>query len=157
MDPIRLGFSPGIIVGLSRRPFEPRNHVGAVRDVSFEVATGEILVVMGLSGSGKSTLVPLPLPSRRSYGGSIFFDGEDITRAGMRKLTELRRRKIGMVFQNFGLLPTPQRCEKTSAFAELQGLPKTERNAKQPNCCGGRIGRAESYFPMSCPAASSSA
>ena len=99
----------GFLKRHDRRPdfaaFRAEGYIGAVRDVSFAVATGEILVVMGLSGSGKSTLVRCLSRLVDPTAGSIQFDGEDITRADMRKLTELRRRKIGMVFQNFGLLP----------------------------------------------------
>ena len=128
--------------------FRAENHVGAVRDVSFEVATGEILVVMGLSGSGKSTLVRCLSRLVDPTAGSIFFDGEDITRAGPRKLTELRRRKIGMVFQNFGLLPHRTAAENVSFPLELQGMAKGERTAKAADLLRlvGLEGR-EAYFP----------
>jgi glycine betaine/proline transport system ATP-binding protein len=116
--------------------------------VSFAVATGEILVVMGLSGSGKSTLVRCLSRLVDPTAGSIQFDGEDITRADMRKLTELRRRKIGMVFQNFGLLPHRTAAENVSFPLELQGMPRAERNAKAAELLRlvGLQGR-EAYFP----------
>ncbi|MBA3519943.1 MAG: betaine/proline/choline family ABC transporter ATP-binding protein, partial [Rhizobiales bacterium] len=128
--------------------FRAEGYVGAVRDVTFSVITGEILVVMGLSGSGKSTLVRCLSRLVDPTAGSICFDGEDITRASMRKLTELRRRKIGMVFQNFGLLPHRTAAENVSFPLELQGVARAARDAKASELLRlvGLQGR-ETYFP----------
>src|SRR5690554_4367071 len=79
--------------------------IAAVRDVSFDVYAGEILVIMGLSGSGKSTLVRGLTRLVEPNAGQVLFDGVDLLQASRRSLTDIRRRKMGMVFQNFGLLP----------------------------------------------------
>src|SRR5262245_25589373 len=77
----------------------------AVRDVSFDVARGEVFVVMGLSGSGKSTLVRCLTRLVEPTSGSVLLDGEDLAAADAKRLRELRRNRFAMVFQNFGLLP----------------------------------------------------
>jgi glycine betaine/proline transport system ATP-binding protein len=129
-------------------PLRAEGHIGAVRGVSFSVTTGQILVVMGLSGSGKSTLVRCLSRLVEPTAGSIWFDGEDITRADSRRLTELRRRKIGMVFQNFGLLPHRTASQNVSFPLELKGVPREARQAKAIELLRlvGLEGR-EGYFP----------
>src|SRR5690348_18106130 len=79
--------------------------VVGVKDVSFEVAPGEVFVVMGLSGSGKSTLVRLLTRLIEPTSGSVDISGQDITSASEGQLRDLRRRHVSMVFQHFGLLP----------------------------------------------------
>ena len=81
-------------------------HVIAVKDVSFEVNTGETFVVMGLSGSGKSTLVRCISRLIEPTAGSMVIDGEDIMSFDAARLTELRRFRMSMVFQHFGLFST---------------------------------------------------
>src|SRR3546814_19702266 len=76
-----------------------------MHSASFAVASGEIFVVMGLSGSGKSTLVRLLNRLIEPTAGSVLIDGEDVTRMDKKALIEIRRRKIGMVFKRFALLP----------------------------------------------------
>ena len=80
-------------------------HVVAVKDVSFSVEEGETFVVMGLSGSGKSTLVRCLSRLIDPTDGQVFIDNEDITRVSQRELKNLRRHKMAMVFQHFGLFP----------------------------------------------------
>ena len=79
--------------------------VVGLRDVNFDVQTGETFVVMGLSGSGKSTLVRTLLRLIEPTFGSIEVDGEDILGYTEEQLTDYRRTKTAMVFQHFGLLP----------------------------------------------------
>src|SRR3546814_16180920 len=69
-------------------------------DVSFDVHAGEILVIMGLSGSGKSTLIRCLTRLIKPNAGQVLFDGVDLLQASHRSLTDIRRRKMGMVFQN---------------------------------------------------------
>ena len=76
-----------------------------VKQVSFEVNEGEIFVIMGLSGSGKSTLVRLLNRLIDPTMGQILLDGKDIVQMNKEQLREVRRKKIGMVFQNFALFP----------------------------------------------------
>jgi len=85
--------------------FNQTGQVVGLTNVSFEVSTGEILVVMGLSGSGKSTLIRCVNRLIEPTQGQIFIDGEDITTLEHHALLELRRHKFGMVFQQFALFP----------------------------------------------------
>ena len=96
-------------------------HVIALRDVSFDVAEGEVFVVMGLSGSGKSTLVRCLLRLIEPSAGTVVVDGQDITRYSRRKLINFRRKKAGMVFQRFGLLPHRSIINNVAFGLEIQG------------------------------------
>ena len=101
-----------------------------LNDVSFDVDEGEILVVMGLSGSGKSTLIRCVNRLIEPTAGSIEVDGEDIVGFSDEKLFELRRRKFGMVFQNFALLPNRSIVENAAFGLEIQGMDKDKREAE---------------------------
>jgi glycine betaine/proline transport system ATP-binding protein len=104
--------------------------VVGVRDVSFEVAPGEVFVVMGLSGSGKSTLVRCLTRLIEPTGGSVVIDGKDVTKASESELRELRRTYCSMVFQHFGLLPHRQVIDNVAYGLEVRGVKKKERRAK---------------------------
>lgn len=101
-----------------------------VYDVNFEVNEGEIFVIMGLSGSGKSTLIRLLNRLIEPSGGDIYIDGEDIAKMSKEELREVRRHKINMVFQSFGLFPHRTILENTEYGLEVRGVPKEERVAK---------------------------
>jgi glycine betaine/proline transport system ATP-binding protein len=101
--------------------------VAAVRDISFEVAPGEVFVVMGLSGSGKSTLVRTVNRIHDPTAGQVEIDGEDIMALDDDHLREVRRKKISMVFQHFGLLPHRRIVENVAFGLEIQGRDKQER------------------------------
>ena len=102
----------------------------AVADVSFEVKRGEIFALIGLSGSGKSTIIRclnmLHTPTR----GNIFVEGEDITDFNEKQLLELRRTKIAMVFQNFGLMSHRDVLSNVCYGLEIRGMAKEEREIK---------------------------
>jgi glycine betaine/proline transport system ATP-binding protein len=102
----------------------------AVRDVSFDVAPGEVFVVMGLSGSGKSTLVRCLTRLVEPTAGQITFEGEDISAADQARLRELRRHKFSMVFQHFGLLPHRKVIDNVAYGLEVRGMKKSERHTK---------------------------
>ena len=102
----------------------------AVRDVSFDVAPGEVFVVMGLSGSGKSTLVRCLTRLVEPTAGQITFEGEDIVAADQSRLRELRRHKFSMVFQHFGLLPHRKVIDNVAYGLEVRGMHKGERYAQ---------------------------
>jgi glycine betaine/proline transport system ATP-binding protein len=102
----------------------------AVRDVSFDVRPGEVFVVMGLSGSGKSTLVRCLSRLVEPTSGEVRIDGEDVRTASPRRLRELRRHKIAMVFQHFGLLPHRRVVDNVAYGLEIQGVGKAERHAR---------------------------
>ena len=101
-----------------------------VKNASFDVFDGEIFVIMGLSGSGKSTLVRLLNRLIDPTSGHILLDGEDIVRMNKEQLREVRRKKIGMVFQNFALFPHKSILSNTEYGLEIQGIPKEERQEK---------------------------
>lgn len=104
--------------------------VAAVRDVSFEVAPGEVFVVMGLSGSGKSTLVRCLTRLVEPTAGTVEIDGVDVTHASPAELRDLRRHRVSMVFQHFGLLPHRPVIDNVAYGLEVRGMGKAERRAK---------------------------
>lgn len=104
--------------------------VAAVRDVSFDVAKGEVFVVMGLSGSGKSTLVRCLTRLIEPTAGEVFFEGEDILTASKARLRELRRTKFSMVFQHFGLLPHRRVIDNIAYALEVNGVRKETRHER---------------------------
>ncbi|MBM7617548.1 glycine betaine/proline transport system ATP-binding protein [Weissella uvarum] len=101
-----------------------------VYDANLEVNEGEIFVIMGLSGSGKSTLIRLLNRLIEPTSGSIFLDGEDISKMDKKELRDVRRKKMSMVFQSFGLFPQCTVLENTEYGLEVQGMPKEERREK---------------------------
>jgi len=104
--------------------------VAAIKDVSFDVPPGEVFVVMGLSGSGKSTLVRMINRLHDPTAGEIVVDGEDVLTIGAERLRELRRRKISMVFQHFGLLPHRRIVDNVAFGLEVQGMEREDRERK---------------------------
>jgi len=124
------------------------NQIGAVQAVSFDVAAGEILVIMGLSGSGKSTLLRCLTRLVDPTIGEIIFDGSDLMQATAAELIELRRHKMGMVFQHFGLLPHRNVLSNVAFPLEVQGIDRAKRDARARDMIRlvGLEGREE-YFP----------
>lgn len=104
--------------------------VAAVRDVSFDVRNGEVFVVMGLSGSGKSTLVRMINRLHDPTAGEILIEGEDVLSAGEERLREIRRNKVSMVFQHFGLFPHRRIVDNVAFGLEVQGKEKDERTRR---------------------------
>lgn len=105
-------------------------HVVAVKDISFDVLRGETFVVMGLSGSGKSTLIRCIARLVETTSGQIVVDGEDILAMDRKQLRKLRRHKMSMVFQHFGLFPHRQIIDNVAYGLEIQGVKKNTRHAK---------------------------
>ena len=122
--------------------------IGAVRDVSLEVRQGEIFVIMGLSGSGKSTLVRCMSRLIAPTAGEILFDGQDLLKASAKDMIELRRHRMGMVFQHFALLPHLTVLGNVAFPLEVQGIarPAREKRAREVIELVGLGGR-ESYYP----------
>ena len=104
--------------------------VAAVRDISFDVGQGEVFVVMGLSGSGKSTLVRMLNRIHDPSAGEILVDGRDVMQMNDDELRTVRRTKISMVFQHFGLLPHRRIVDNVAFGLEIQGAEKDARLAK---------------------------
>jgi glycine betaine/proline transport system ATP-binding protein len=128
--------------------FQEGPYIGAVRDASFDVYAGEILIIMGLSGSGKSTLLRAITRLNDPTSGEVVFEGRDLLRASEAELIALRRHKMGMVFQHFGLLPHRTVLSNVSFPLEVRGEARVQREerAREMIRLVGLEGR-ESYFP----------
>ena len=121
--------------------------IGAVRDATLDVHEGEIFIIMGLSGSGKSTLVRCLSRLIEPTAGEVLFEGRDLLKADERELMDIRRHKMGMVFQNFGLLPHLSVLENVAFPLQVQGLDKAARlkRAMEMIELVGLAGRERSY------------
>ncbi len=128
--------------------FNKANIIPAVQDANLEILEGEIFVIMGLSGSGKSTLMRCLSRLTDSTFGEIYFENSDLIKMSYKKLIELRRHKMGMVFQNFALLPHMTVLGNVLFPLEIQGMKKQEMNKKAYKVLElvGLKGR-ENYFP----------
>jgi len=107
---------------LNAKMFLDAGCVVGLDNASFEVDKGEILVVMGLSGSGKSTLLRCISRLTEPTAGKIFIDGEDLLALSEKKLIEIRRNKMGMVFQSFALLPHKTALENIAFPLQIKGM-----------------------------------
>ncbi|WP_397543237.1 betaine/proline/choline family ABC transporter ATP-binding protein [Roseovarius salis] len=101
-----------------------------VDNVSLEVPEGAIFVIMGLSGSGKSTLARCVNRILEPEAGQVLLDGEDVTAVDMDKLREIRRRRMTMVFQSFGLFPNKTVIDNVAFGLKIRGVPQKERHRK---------------------------
>lgn len=122
--------------------------IGAVRNANIEITEGEIFVIMGLSGSGKSTLVRCLSRLIEPSGGEVLFDGVDLLKASEKELIEIRRHKMGMVFQHFALLPHLTVLQNVMFPLTIQGIPKADVDVKAREVVElvGLSGR-ENYYP----------
>jgi glycine betaine/proline transport system ATP-binding protein len=118
-----------------------------VRNANIEIAEGEIFVIMGLSGSGKSTLVRCLSRLIEPTGGEVLFDGVDLLRASEAELIEIRRHKMGMVFQHFALLPHLTVLQNVMFPLTIQAVPKPDAEAKAREVVElvGLEGREDNY------------
>lgn len=98
-----------------------------VYGADFEVYPGEIFVIIGLSGSGKSTLLRVINRLIEPTAGKVYLDGDYISEVSAKQLRQIRRKKIGMVFQHFGLLPNRTVLDNISFGLEVQGISASER------------------------------
>ena len=130
------------------RALASSGHIGAVRDATLHVNPGEILIIMGLSGSGKSTLVRCLTRLIEPTAGEVLFQGVDLLKAEERELIEIRRHKMGMVFQHFALLPHRTVIDNVAFPLEVQGVDRGKRLARAREIIElvGLKGR-ESYYP----------
>lgn len=131
------------VYGLGRRQAEkvlaaedPRRAAAAAggylgaHEIDFEIAEGEMFVVMGLSGSGKSTVLRMINRLNEPSAGELLIDGEDITKVSDQRLRELRNNGIGMVFQHFSLFPHRTVRENAAYGLKVRGTTKQERLEK---------------------------
>ena len=122
--------------------------IGAVRDANIDIAEGEIFVIMGLSGSGKSTLVRCLSRLIEPTAGEVLFDGVNLLNASEAEMIEIRRHKLGMVFQHFALLPHLTVLQNAVFPLTVQGAPKENalEKAREVVELVGLKGR-EDYYP----------
>lgn len=122
--------------------------IGAVRAANVEIRKGEIFVIMGLSGSGKSTLVRCLSRLVEPTAGEIFFEGRNLLEIDAAELINIRRTKMGMVFQQFALLPHLTVLENTAFPLDVQGVSRVKREARAREIIElvGLKGR-ENYYP----------
>ncbi len=130
------------------KQFQEAGCIVGVNNASFDVEKGEMLVVMGLSGSGKSTLLRCISRLTDATAGKILVDGEDICLMNNKQLVELRREKMGMVFQNFALLPHKTVIENIAFPLQVKGVSTENSMYKALEMVElvGLKGR-ENYFP----------
>ena len=128
--------------------FQEAGCIVGVNDASFDVSRGEMLVVMGLSGSGKSTLLRCTSRLTDATSGKIYIDGQDLLSLKNKELIELRRNKMGMVFQSFALLPHKTVLENIAFPLQIKGIKTKDSIAKAMDMLKlvGLDGR-ENYFP----------
>ncbi len=123
------------------------NQIVALRDISFNINKGEILVVMGLSGSGKSTLIRCINRLIRPTSGKILIEGEDIIPLNESEIRKLRRNKFGMVFQQFALFPNKTIIDNAAFGLEIKGIELKARKEKALQALElvGLSGREDAY------------
>ena len=122
--------------------------IGAVRDANISVAEGEIFVIMGLSGSGKSTLLRCLSRLIEPTAGVIEFEGENLLEQTEKQMIQIRRHKMGMVFQHFALMPHLTVLGNVAFPLEIQGVDKQQREERAHEVIElvGLEGR-EAYYP----------
>jgi len=128
--------------------FQEQGLIVGVNNASFEVYRGELLIIMGLSGSGKSTLMRCISRLNEATAGRIFIEGENILEMDNRQLINLRRSKMGMVFQSFALLPHKTVLENIAFPLQVKGVNTQHSVARAREMIDlvGLSGR-ENYFP----------
>ena len=129
-EPHPRGFARRLTLRPSDEEIAAAGLVAAVADVSLDIAAGEIFVIMGLSGSGKSTLVRCLSRLIEPTFGQVLLDGRDLLGVSERALIELRRHRMGMVFQHFALLPHLSVLRNVAFPLEVQGVRREERERR---------------------------
>ncbi len=132
------------IENLSRVYDVGAEQVTAVNDVTLQVPPGQFIALVGRSGSGKTTLLNLMAGLDKPTSGKILFEGEDLTAMGEKELTEIRRHKVGFVFQAFGLLPLLSAFENVELPLRISGYGVREREERTREALGivGLVPRA---------------
>ena len=138
----------GVSGNVDAKSFQEAGCIVGVNNASFEVSKGEMLVVMGLSGSGKSTLLRCISRLTDATDGKIYIEGQDLLSLNNKELIELRRNKMGMVFQSFALLPHKTVVENIAFPLQIKGIKTDDSISKAMDMVKlvGLDGR-ENYFP----------
>jgi glycine betaine/proline transport system ATP-binding protein len=130
------------------KSFQEAGCIVGVNDASFEVGEGELLIVMGLSGSGKSTLLRCISKLTDATAGKIYIGGEDLLAMSEKQLIELRRNKMGMVFQSFALLPHKTVLENIAFPLQIKGASTKDSMKRAKDMVDlVSLGGRENYFP----------
>ena len=125
-----------------------RNLLAALRDVTLDIARGEVFVIMGLSGSGKSTLVRCMTGLVETSLGDLLIDGDNLRDIAPERLIDIRRHKISMVFQDFALLPHLTVMGNIAFPLKVQGIDRARREARAAELIGlVGLGGRESHYP----------
>ena len=138
----------GVSGNVDAKTFQEAGCIVGVNNASFQVSKGEMLVVMGLSGSGKSTLLRCISRLTDATAGKIYIEGQDLLALKNKELIELRRNKMGMVFQSFALLPHKTVLENIAFPLQIKGMKTEDSISKAMEMVKlvGLEGR-ENYFP----------
>jgi glycine betaine/proline transport system ATP-binding protein len=133
---------------LNENTLTAKKWTAAVCDVSFDIGRGEVFVIMGLSGSGKSTMVRCMSRLIEPTSGDVNIEGENLLSVSDEKLIEIRRQKMGMVFQHFALLPNRDVLGNVAFPLQVQGISRKEREVRASEMISlvGLEGR-ENFFP----------
>ena len=108
--------------------------IKAIHDVDLEIQRGQFVAIIGRSGAGKTTLLNLIAGLDRPTSGVVYIEGEDITKLSEDELTELRRHRIGFVFQSFGLLSLLSAYENVELPLRIAGVSGAERGRRAQEC-----------------------
>ena len=117
-------------VDLRRTYFLGSEQIDALRGINFNVMPGQFIAVVGRSGSGKTTLLNILAGLDKPTSGQVLFEDRDIAEMGEHDLTELRRHKIGFVFQSFGLLPLLSAFENVELPLRIAGVRTRDREER---------------------------
>ena len=117
-------------VDLRRTYFLGSEQIDALRGINFSVMPGQFIAVVGRSGSGKTTLLNILAGLDKPTSGQVLFENRDIAEMGEHDLTDLRRHKIGFVFQSFGLLPLLSAFENVELPLRIAGVRTREREER---------------------------
>ena len=117
-------------VELRRTYFLGSEQIDALRGINFSVMPGQFIAVVGRSGSGKTTLLNILAGLDKPTSGQVLFENRDIAEMGEHDLTDLRRHKIGFVFQSFGLLPLLSAFENVELPLRIAGVRTREREER---------------------------
>ena len=131
-DSSSTSIAPLVVQGVTKRFHQGTTTVEALHGVSLRIAPGEFVAVMGASGSGKSTLLHVMAGLTRTDAGSVSVEGQSLAELADSRLTDFRRRRIGLVFQQFNLIPSLTALENVMLplMAEgSRGAPETRERA----------------------------
>jgi putative ABC transport system ATP-binding protein len=118
------------LVNVSQQFGTKENPTHALRSVSMQVPERQVVIIMGPSGAGKSTLLAIAGALRRPTSGEVIIDGTSLSSLGDAKLSDVRLRKVGFVFQEFNLLDALTVMQNLELVLSRAGVPRKQANAR---------------------------